>query len=50
VLDAGLARELDAIFERYVARANEVHLDRWSKRGPAHRLLDNAVYLINEVL
>jgi len=50
VLDAGLARELDAVFERYVARAKEVHLDSWSKRGPAHRLLDNAVYLVNEVL
>ena len=50
LLDAKLARELDSIFERYVARAEEVHLDDWSKRGLRHRLLDNAVYLVNEVL
>lgn len=50
LMDAGLARELDAVFERYAARAREVRLDAWTKRGAGHRLLDNAVYLVNEVL
>jgi cardiolipin synthase len=50
VLDAGLAKELDAIFERYVARASEVRLETWARRSVRHKLLDNAVYLVNEVL
>jgi cardiolipin synthase len=50
LLDAQLARELDAIFERYAARAREIRLEAWARRGAGHKLLDNAVYLINEVL
>lgn len=50
VLDAALARELDALFEHYAARADEIRLEQWQRRGIGHRLLDNAVYLFNELL
>ena len=50
LLDAALAQKLDAIFEKYVRRAEEVHLERWRQRGLWHKLKDNTVYLINEVL
>ena len=50
LLDARLARELDSIFERYAARAREIRLETWARRGAHHKLLDNAVYLVNEVL
>ncbi len=50
ILDPALAQQLDGIFEKYVARAREVNLDEWRKRGAWHKLKDNAVYLINELL
>ena len=50
VLDAPLARKLDAVFERYVRRANEIDLEQWRKRGAWHKLKDNASYLLNDVL
>jgi cardiolipin synthase A/B len=50
LLDAALARKLDAIFEKYVRRAEEVHLERWRQRGLWHKLKDHTVYLINELL
>ncbi len=50
ILDAGLAQRLDAVFERYVPRANEIDLARWRKRGLWHKFKDNAVYVINEFL
>jgi cardiolipin synthase len=50
IKDAALARRLDEIFERYVARAKEVELERWHRRGVGHTLKDNACYLINELL
>jgi cardiolipin synthase len=46
----GLAAELDAIFERYVQRAEEIRLDKWVKRPWRQKFQDNAYYLINEVL
>jgi cardiolipin synthase len=49
-LDEGLAARLDAIFERYVANASEIHLESWSRRGWLHRALDQLVYLFNELL
>ncbi len=49
-LDATTARKLDGIFEKYVARAEEIRLEEWSRRSPAHRLLDHAYYLVNEIL
>lgn len=50
ILDAEIAARLDAIFEKYVKDAREIKLEEWSKRGWVHKLKDNAVYLINEVL
>ncbi|MEO7391890.1 MAG: phospholipase D-like domain-containing protein [Ramlibacter sp.] len=50
IRDAALAQRLDAIFEKYVARANEIDLERWKKRGLWHKFKDNAVYVINEFL
>ena len=50
LLDAALAQKLDAIFEKYVPRAEEMHLERWRQRGLWHKLKDKTVYLINELL
>jgi cardiolipin synthase len=50
IRDASLTRQLDGIFERYVARAQEIELERWRRRGLRHKLKDNAFYLINELL
>ena len=50
VLHPPLARELDALFERYAARAEEVRLESWQHRGVRHKLIDNVSYLFNEVL
>jgi cardiolipin synthase len=50
ILDAPLARQLDGIFERYVARATEIRLEDWQRRGAWHKLKDNAFYLLNELL
>ena len=48
--DAAIAAQLDAIFEKYVARASEIELEAWRRRGAWHKLKDNAAYLINELL
>jgi cardiolipin synthase len=50
LVDREVAARLDAIFERYVARAEEIRLDDWRRRGTWHKLKDQAAYLINEVL
>ena len=50
IKDVALAQQLDAIFDKYVARANEIDIERWRKRGLWHKLKDNTVYLINEFL
>lgn len=50
ILDAATTRSLDAIFERYVARAREIELGEWCRRGVMHKMTDHACYLINEVL
>jgi len=50
IKDQELAGKLDAIFEKYVRRAEEIELDRWQRRGAWHKLKDNAYYLINELL
>jgi cardiolipin synthase len=49
-IDVATAGRLDAIFERYAADASEIELARWSKRSWAHRFVDQAYYLFNEVL
>jgi cardiolipin synthase len=50
ILDAGFAAQLDANFEHYVARANEIQLEAWRHRGAWHKLKDNIAYLGNELL
>ncbi|RYZ00729.1 MAG: hypothetical protein EOO24_16145 [Comamonadaceae bacterium] len=50
ILDAPLAAQLDGIFERYVARAREIRLEEWTRRGAWHKLKDNAFYALNELL
>jgi cardiolipin synthase len=50
ILDPALAERLDAIFEKYVQRAHEVDLEKWKRRGWWHRLVDQAFYLLNELL
>jgi len=49
-IDAATAGKLDGIFERYAADASEIELERWSKRSWAHRFVDQAYYLFNELL
>jgi cardiolipin synthase len=50
ILDGTLAERLDAIFEKYVQRADEIQLERWQRRGWIHKTKDNAFYLLNELL
>lgn len=50
ILDRGIAQRFDAIFEKYAARAVEIDLQQWRKRGWLHRLKDNTAYLLNDVL
>jgi cardiolipin synthase A/B len=50
ILDRGVTAQFDAIFEKYVQRANEIDLEEWHKRGWLHKLKDNAAYLLNDVL
>jgi cardiolipin synthase len=50
LLDAGLARQLEAIFERYAAQCREIELAEWKRRPLKHRLLERLAYSINEVL
>jgi cardiolipin synthase len=48
--DEATTRALDAIFEKYAPRCQEIRLEDWSRRGWGHKLVDNAYYLFNEVL
>ena len=50
MLDASTAGQLDRIFEKYAKGATEIRLEEWRKRGWGHKLIDNAYYLINEIL
>jgi cardiolipin synthase A/B len=50
IRDVATAQRMDAIFEKYVARAQEIQLQAWRNRGAWHKLKDNAFYLVNEVL
>ena len=49
-LDASLAGQLEAIFERDSRDCTELHHETWKKRGPLHRLKDNAFYMFREIL
>jgi cardiolipin synthase A/B len=50
IRDEALARRFDAIFEKYVARASEIELERWRKRALSHKLTDHFFYTLNELL
>jgi cardiolipin synthase len=50
IRDEALARRFDAIFEKYVARATEIELERWRKRALSHKLTDHFFYALNELL
>ncbi len=49
-VDAATAKRLDGIFEHYAAEASEIELERWRRRSPLHKLVDQAYYLFNELL
>ncbi|MEO8856634.1 MAG: phospholipase D-like domain-containing protein [Burkholderiaceae bacterium] len=50
MLDAGIARRLEAIFEKYAPECREIELEAWRRRGLKHRIIDRLAYSINEVL
>lgn len=50
ILDAGVARQFDAIFEKYLPRCVEVELETWRKRGIVRKLRAHAAYMVNELL
>jgi cardiolipin synthase len=50
IANEALAANFDAIFQRYVRRANEIELETWTRRGTWHKLKDNAFYLMNELM
>ncbi|HSV78321.1 MAG TPA: phospholipase D-like domain-containing protein [Ramlibacter sp.] len=50
VLDPVVARRLDAIFEKYMPRCEEIRLDKWKRRPWPVKLKAHAAYMINELL
>jgi cardiolipin synthase len=48
--DTATAKRLEALFERYAADGSEIELERWTRRGWAHKLVDQTYYLFNELL
>jgi len=48
--DEEIARELEAIFERDLEHATQVHLHAWAKRPILHKLRDFGAFLFNEQL
>jgi cardiolipin synthase len=50
LLDRGLARQLEEIFERDMRCCVELDLAAWRQRGTAHRLMDRAFHLLKEQL
>jgi len=50
ILDAGIAAQLEQIFEKYAPHCREVMLADWERRGPWHRLIDRLSYSVNEIL
>ena len=50
ILDPATAQRLDAVFEKYAPRCEEIELEAWRRRGLWHKLKDNAYYMLNELL
>ena len=48
--DATTAKRLDAIFEKYAPRCQELKLEAWHRRSWSHKLIDKMYYLFNEML
>jgi cardiolipin synthase len=48
-IDGATAKRLDGIFEHYAAEGSEIELERWSRRGWAHKAVDQLYYLFNEL-
>jgi cardiolipin synthase len=49
-VDAATAKRLDGIFEHYAAEGSRIELERWTRRGWAHKAVDQLYYLFNELL
>lgn len=50
IKDRATTARLDEIFTKYAARAKEIKLETWRRRGWRHRLIDNFYYAFNELL
>jgi cardiolipin synthase len=50
ICDAGIARQLDDVFERYVGRCKEIKLEEWRKRTWWNRLRASTFYLLHNLL
>ena len=50
IKDTALTQQLDAVFEKYVQRCQEINLKQWQQRGLWHKLKDNWFYMFNEIL
>ena len=50
ILDAATAKRLDAIFEKYAKRAEEIKVEKWVGRPLGCKLKNQAAYSINELL
>ncbi|MES2635565.1 MAG: cardiolipin synthase [Pseudomonadota bacterium] len=48
--DANVTRQLDAVFERYVKRAEEVKLEQWKKRSLWLKAKEQGFYFFHELL
>ena len=50
ICDAGITRQLNDVFERYVARCTEITLEEWRKRSWWQRVRASTAYLIHNLL
>jgi cardiolipin synthase len=50
MLDTGIARQLEAIFEKYARQCREITLDDWNRRALSHRVIERLAYSVNELL
>ncbi len=50
ISDENVTRQLDAVFERYVKRAEEVDLERWKKRSLWLKAKEQGFYFFHELL
>jgi cardiolipin synthase len=50
VCDEDLACQLDAVFEKYAARAERIELERWQQRPLWHRARESTFYMAKELL